>query len=452
MTRTSNAGWPGKKTRQWCSGTGRIAAVIAGWGALALPAIAQVPPAGIEEAVHRIVAIADTPASARAAERLWGMPLHAPVVVHDRASATSWRRDPTTGRVAAVALRRDQPPANTCITLAGTPTVLLLLPLPADRDGLATLYWHEQWHCAQAALGLPSSEGDTAHLDSEAGRTWLRLELRALAQALATADEADARRHAAAAVAFRAQRSGAAAPGIQALAEEARVERNEGLAEYTGRVVAAAGGEGDATPAVVAALGKADTAGSFVRSAAYATGPAYGLLLDRWSPQWRSGLPADADLPTLLARRIGALPTGMDQVGSVYGLAAVRSEERVRATQREQRSADYRVRFLGEEAVRLPLRQPSVSFDPRTLFPLDDIGTVYLPITVRDAWGELTAPAGGLLSKEWSLVSVQGGAVDGCGAAWTGPGWTLTLNEGWRLERHAAGWRLTPGSPMPCGN
>jgi len=323
------------------------------------------------------------------------VPLDAPVIVHDRTSATSWRRDPATGALVPIALRRDQPPANTCIEIEGTPTVLLLLPLPADGDGLATLYWHEQWHCVQAALGLPSSEGDTAHLDSEAGRTWLRLELRALAQAIATTDDADARRHAAAAVAFRDQRSGAAAPGGDARAEEARVERNEGLAEYTGRVLAAAAGKGDAAPDVVAALRKADTTASFVRSAAYATGPAYGLLLDRWSPQWRGGLSADA--------------------------------------------------------VRLPLRAPSVSFDPRTLFPLDDIGTVYLPITVRDAWGELTAPAGALLLKEWSLARVQGGAVEGCGTAWKGPGWTLTLNEGWRLERQAVGWQLTPGAALPCG-
>jgi hypothetical protein len=427
------------------------AAVLAGLGVPAFPARAQVPPSGIEVAVQRIAAIADAPAAARAARRLWGVPLDAPVIVHDRTSATSWRRDPATGALVPIALRRDQPPANTCIEIEGTPTVLLLLPLPADGDGLATLYWHEQWHCVQAALGLPSSEGDTAHLDSEAGRTWLRLELRALAQAIATTDDADARRHAAAAVAFRDQRSGAAAPGGDARAEEARVERNEGLAEYTGRVLAAAAGKGDAAPDVVAALRKADTTASFVRSAAYATGPAYGLLLDRWSPQWRGGLSADADLPTLLAGRIGAPPSGVEQAGRTYGLADVRAEERVRALQREQRSADYRARFLADDAVRLPLRAPSVSFDPRTLFPLDDIGTVYLPITVRDAWGELTAPAGALLLKEWSLARVQGGVVEGCGTAWKGPGWTLTLNEGWRLERQAVGWQLTPGAALPCG-
>ncbi|MET0290610.1 MAG: hypothetical protein ABW178_13355 [Pseudoxanthomonas sp.] len=374
------------------------------------------------------------------------------MVLHDPTTTTSWRRDPVTGAAVAVVLRQDQPPANTCIALDGAPSVLLLLPLPATRDALATLFWHEQWHCIQGVLGLSPSEGNTAHLDSEAGRTWLRLEMRALARALSAVDDRQARQHVGAALDFRALRSASAAPGSHALTEEAKLERNEGLAEYTGRTVAAAGGDGDPVPAVVEALAAADTAESFVRSAAYATGPAYGLLLDRWSPQWRLGLSTDSDLPTLLAEQRGQAreATGVEHIGRTYGIKEVRAEERERAKVRAQRSADLRRRFLGSDAIRLPLQRPSVSFDPRTLFPLDQAGTVYTPITVRDAWGELTAAAGALLSQDWSLLSVQGGTVEGCAARWKGPGWTLELSEGWRLDRHGGGWRLTQGTSAPA--
>ncbi|MER2177127.1 MAG: hypothetical protein ABS955_05435 [Stenotrophomonas maltophilia] len=407
-------------------------------------AAGQTPPDGIDEALQRVAVVAQAPASRRAAQRLWGVPLAAPVVVHDRASGTSWQRNSVTGATVPVALRKDQPPANTCTLIDGVPSVLLLLPLPADPDGLTTLLWHEQWHCVQAALGLPAAEGDTAHLDSEAGRTALRLEMRALAQGVAEADDRQARQHAAAALGFRALRSRSPPSSKRALTEEANVERNEGLAEYTGRFVAAAASNANAAPAVVEALARADASQSFVRSAAYATGPAYGMLLDRWLPSWRSGLSTTSDLPGLLAETFDAplSATDLAHVGDTYGMNAVRTEERERAKARERRSAEYRQRFLGNDAVRLSLRTPSVSFDPRSLFPLDDAGMVYTPLTVRDEWGELTAESGALLSKDWALLSVSGDPVAGEASSWTGPGWTLELSEGWSLGRDAEGWHL----------
>ncbi|MET0888924.1 MAG: hypothetical protein ABWY09_02190 [Stenotrophomonas maltophilia] len=424
--------------------SGCVAAAMAVNGMMASAAATQAPPAGIEAVLQRVATVAGAPGSRQAAEKLWGVPLDAPVVVHDRASGTNWQRNSVTGATVPVALRKDQPPANTCTLINDVPSVLLLLPLPADPDGLATLLWHEQWHCVQAALGLPAAEGDTAHLDSEAGRTALRLEMRALAQAVAEADDRQARQHAAAALGFRALRSGSPPSSKRALAEEANVERNEGLAEYTGRVVAAAASGANAAPAVVEALAKADASQSFVRSAAYATGPAYGMLLDRWLPSWRSGLSTTSDLPGLLAETLDAPldATDIALVGDTYGMNAVRTEERERAKARERRSAEYRQRFLGNDAVRLSLRTPSVSFDPRALFPLDDAGTVYTPLTVRDEWGELTAESGALLSKDWALLSVSGDPVEGEASRWTGPGWTLELSEGWRLGRDAEGWRL----------
>jgi len=71
------------------------------------------------------------------------------------------------------------------------------------------------------------------------------------------------------------------------------------------------------------------------------------------------------------------------------------------------------------------------------------VGTVYTPLTVRDEWGELTAESGALLSKDWRLVTLGGGALAGGASNWTGPGWSLDLSEGWQLERDSEGWRLT---------
>lgn len=452
MERNSVARWSAAGAGRRLTATLRLAAGLAAICVLPQQAIAEAAPAGVAEALQRIAVIAASPVQKRAAHALWGRQLDAPTIFRDRSTGMSWRSDPATGAPLAVVLRKDQPPANTCIDVEGAPHVTLLLPLPTDSSALAALYWHEQWHCIQTGLGLPASEGNTAHLDSETGRTWLRLEMRALARALATRDDAQARKHVAAALRFRALRGGAGAPGTDALAEEAKLERNEGLAEYTGRSVAAAAAQADGVAAVVEALAKAESSESFVRSAAYATGPAYGMLLDRWSPGWRSALSAGTSLPALLADRIRISPANIDvaRVGQRYGMDQVRTEERARAEERERRSAALRVRLLGEDAVRFPLKQPALSFDPRSLFPLDSVGTVYTPVTVRDEWGELTADSGGLLLPDWSQISVGGGAIQGCNASWTGPGWKLELEPGWRFSRHPSGWQLTKEDPLPC--
>lgn len=304
MTRMSISNSSGNDQRLRWRFSGCVAAAMAVNGMMASAAATQAPPAGIEAVLQRVATVAGAPGSRQAAEKLWGVPLDAPVVVHDRASGTNWQRNSVTGATVPVALRKDQPPANTCTLINDVPSVLLLLPLPADPDGLATLLWHEQWHCVQAALGLPAAEGDTAHLDSEAGRTALRLEMRALAQAVAEADDRQARQHAAAALGFRALRSGSPPSSKRALAEEANVERNEGLAEYTGRVVAAAASGANAAPAVVEALAKADASQSFVRSAAYATGPAYGMLLAAGCRHGEAGCRPPRTCPGCWQRRL----------------------------------------------------------------------------------------------------------------------------------------------------
>jgi hypothetical protein len=64
-----------------------------------------------------------------------------------------------------------------------------------------------------------------------------------------------------------------------AAVNERRLENNEGLAEYTGFALRGTGGE-ETRLAVARRLDMVDVEGSFVRSFAYQTGPAYGLLLD----------------------------------------------------------------------------------------------------------------------------------------------------------------------------
>jgi hypothetical protein len=108
-------------------------------------------------------------------------------------------------------------------------------------------------------LLLPDKPAD--HLDTFDGRYWLQLEWRALAAALRTSGDA---RLAAVrdALAFR----GARHQRFATAAETERVlEINEGLAQYTGTVVAA--GDADAARAdAIAQLDEAPKSATFVRT------------------------------------------------------------------------------------------------------------------------------------------------------------------------------------------
>ena len=82
----------------------------------------------------------------------------------------------------------------------------------------------------------------------------------------------------------------------------------------------------------------------------------------------------------------------------------------------------------------LPLSKPQVMFNPSTLVPLGDAGTVYPTIKVLSDFGSIEVSAGALLAPDWKHLYVTAPDKE---AARTGiivgPGWTLKLNDGWRI-------------------
>ena len=83
---------------------------------------------------------------------------------------------------------------------------------------------------------------------------------------------------------FRAARHAQA--GETGAEQERALELNEGLAEYTGVKLS---GAVDPHRDVAATLRAAEQADAFSRMFAYASGPAYGLLLEDAAPGWREG-------------------------------------------------------------------------------------------------------------------------------------------------------------------
>jgi hypothetical protein len=275
------------------------------------------------------------------------------------------------------------------------------------------------------------------HLDFGEGRTWLRLELRALAEAIRSADSATMRRHAESALLFRARRRSAYSGSDST---EASLEIQEGLPEYTGhRMAMLLTHEG--LSRVADHVSAYEKRASFVRAFAYGTGPGFGVLLDRVAPDWRTAVRTKRDLSGLLADAVRfSIPRDLDRAArtraSPYGFAEVDSAERARDASRATMLAEYRARLSTGATITFHQGRDSLSwgYDPTALIALDLKTVVYPFGSFTALWGSLNVERNGVLvSNDFSVIRV-GLSAEPPGAdarQWSGNGWTVTLNPGW---------------------
>lgn len=340
------------------------------------------------------------------------------------------------GPVFAGKLPEDLVIANTPIEWSGSRWTELLWPLPDDVAHRHVTLSHELFHRAQLELGMVQRDGGNLHLDTLEGRILLQLEWHALARAL-TAPDAGARRDAIAdALLFRHERYRLFP---DARAEERALELNEGVAEYTGVRV------GLPTPAERSAYALRDLetfimVPTFVRSFAYATGPAWGLLLDQADPGWRdklaaamkSGNPSGLDEMLQAALKLPEPPAAAVKAREADYDDTLRPREVARDQARQAHLAELKAKLVDGPVLRLPLagHHASYQFNPTTLEALGPAGVVYPTMKLSADWGVLSVEQGALLDKQMSVAAVAAGASADHAQ---GPGWHLTLNKGWSV-------------------
>jgi len=362
---------------------------------------------------------------------MWGVSLCGPVMlVEPETRVMVLNTEPHTLKpgIFVGALPKDVLIANTSVTWEGTHWAQLIWPLPDEaRDVLLV---HESFHRIEPELRMQGVSNEAnAHLSTERARVLLQLEWRALTAALRSNGEE--RKHAITdALVFRGARRQLAK---MAAAEENSLECYEGLAEYTG--VAMAGADPSARRAF--ALEKLTSTAqrpSFVRSFAYASGPAYGLLLDESGDKgWRKEILKSGDLGALLARASGVKPAGSAaERAKMYDGDAIAATERERALVAEKQADAYRSQLVTGPVLRLPLSHMRIQFNPSTLVPLGTSGTVYPTAQIMDDWGTLTVTGGVLVSSDRKHAFV---AAPSEAAARAGAGWSLLLQIGWRIVK-----------------
>lgn len=396
------------------------------------PAFGAIDPAGAAHVLDEAKAICTRDAGA-----FWGHSLCGPMLLVDPVdrSVIANRTDghgvlKPSGAVFTGTLPASVILANTSIEWSGVRWSEILWPIPGDADQRHVTLAHEMFHRIQPALKMVLSEGDNRHLDTLEGRYLIQLEWRALASALRAPTTAARRQAAADALLFRSERY-RLFPG--AATNENDLESNEGIAEYTGARL------GLTTPQARIRYALHDLmafvkAPSFVRSFAYATGPAYGLLLDRADPGWHRRFVPGQRLDQLLGNAMHLTPPAFATLKAreaAYDDGTLRASEVKRDEARRVHLAELKAKLVDGPVLVLPLHRNSLQFNPQTLVPLGDLGTVYPTLRLDDDWGVLEVDADARVDQQSKIATVSAAGIDA--SALHGHGWKLTLKPGWAV-------------------
>jgi hypothetical protein len=354
--------------------------------------------------------------------RMWGVDLCGPTMIVDRQT-----RAVVSNQYGPAVLPKEIGIANTAVDIDGKQWTMIAGPLPKDAFARKTLLAHESFHSVQKKLGFPITGPSNAHLDSVDGRYWLQLEWRALAKALR--GDWQAVRDA---LAFRAKRRSLFADAAK---EERELEMHEGLAEYTG-VAFAEPRIAKRVPHLVDKLRDAESTPTLVRSFAYASGPAWGTLIEMKRPRWTRAAKASDDLGDLAAGAWHvAAAADAEARAAVYGGEQLLAAERERDARKQAALRDFRRRFIDGPHLTIPLKHMSFQFDPNSSQPFEAFGTVYPTLTARDDWGTIVVRKGGaLIASDWSSLTVAADAHDD---------YTLTLSDGWTMTPAARAGDVT---------
>jgi hypothetical protein len=402
-----------------------VAILVCGVAGHTRPAVAQVDQQRAQEFFKEAQALCE-----RDGGRLWGVSVCAPMVIADMRTQTF-----ATSQPAPEAPRPRQVGfVNAPIQWGGATWSAYMWDDVANRTPRERkeLFLHELFHGVQPQLGLIVQAEASEHLDAADGRYWLRLEWRALARALR---ESGQQRNLAVrdALAFRQARRTLYPARVEG---ERAQEITEGLAAYTGTVLAAESAT-EATAGALDLLATGETGESFVRTFAYMSGPAYGLLLDASSPGWTRRVRGTDDLATLVMRALTVEPAS-DATASAarYGGAEIRASEEKREQERQGRLAELRRRFVDGPVLVIPGGGGTAS-DSRGAVVIPGVGTVYFhAFRSSGGWGSLEAEKGVLVASDGRSRRVAA-PVRRDDVTFTGDGWTFKAAAGWVVREGA---------------
>lgn len=373
---------------------------------------------------------------------LWNKDLYGPMILIDPKTRELFANEPDlegilkgNGTIYSGILPAAVNIANTAVNWGGKRWAMAMLPLSENKENRINLLAHESFHSIQPSLGFTLNNAENNHLDQKKGRIYLRLELEALKQAIRSNSEKEMKQHLTSAFTFRKYRN-TLYKGSETT--ENLLELNEGIAEFTGLIVSGRNKE-QARSSLLNGIDGFMKNPTFVRSFAYYTTPVYGYLLYQKDPDWNKKIDAKTNLTSYFSKaldiRIQAdLQKEVKKRSDHYNGQSIIKEETEREEQTKRLIAEYKLKFIQQPHFEIKFEKMNVSFDPRNIMPVEDLGTVYPNIRITDLWGILTIENGALMSPNWDKISISN-PVKTENRKVSGDGWTLELKDGYTITK-----------------
>ena len=324
--------------------------------------------------------------------------------------------------------------ANTAFDWNGKRWTMVVLPLPDDKFERQNLLAHELFHRIQPEIGFNNFKMETCdHLDTRDGRIYLKLELEALKKALESNNNEQEKEHIRNALLFRKYRYSIFP---EAKEKENLLEINEGIAEYTGSILS---GRCDSLLRkhyidYIELLMENPT---FVSSFAYRTIPVYGYFMKKDDENWNLKISSETNLADFISDFYSftlaeSIKNQFEDVRTDYNYQQINYQENEREEKQKALLEILDDKFKNNPVLVIPLQNMSISYNPGTLIPYREIGTVYPTLRITDDWGILTVEKGALVTKNWKSVIITEpvNTIDTI----SGNGWKLTLNKGWEIS------------------
>ncbi len=321
---------------------------------------------------------------------------------------------------------------NNVIEFGGVKYAMVPLPETEDRYRMITRTVHSLFHCFQERHDLKPSTFSTRHLNDSNARLYLKLEWKALTDAISSSGETrnQAIRDA---LVFRGARRELFP---EAITDENKFENYEGLTTFTYIKLCTSGPE-EMKSRILEYLDKIYQNNSYAWGYGFVHGALYATLLNDKGFDFKQIQESDFDLghATLEAYGVTLPAVCRDVAGSLalnYDIQAIREEESKREATINENTRRIVTTFNEKPVVTITMESPNFSFEPEDIHFLDTLGTLYNRLRVSDNWGRLAVDDGGaLIANDLRTLRVSARDFLAERNHISGAGWHLVLNDGW---------------------
>jgi hypothetical protein len=378
---------------------------------------------------------------------LWGENLYGPVMFVDSRTREVYANTPdkegllkARNGVYMGVLPKERIITNNVIDFGGIKYAMVPLPDTEDSYRIVTRSVHSLFHCYQERNNLKPSTFSTRHLNDKNARLYLKLEWKALTNAISSTNEArdQAIRDA---LVFRGARRELFP---EAASDENKFENYEGLTTFT-YIKLCNSTNDEIRQRILEYLNRVYQNSSYAMAYGFVHGALYATLLNDKGFDFKQIHQSDFDLgkATLEAYEVTLPEVCRDVAGSLamnYDIQAIRTEE----NEHEERINEYTRKIVStyfeKPVMTITMQSPNFSFEPEDIDFLDTLGTLYEKLRISDNWGRLSVDKGGaLLTNDLRTLRISARNITMERNHIYGEGWHMVLNEGWQAETDGNG-------------